>query len=141
MKEWIFVASLAVLAGCSQAEDGEATAEPAEVAVAEPAPALAADGRPAPGNYRITTAEGMVFMEEVKPDGTYIQTDEDGQVVETGLWDQRSPEQYCYTVDAAYVDEDTPADQQCNTEQVGDDGVWSTTNPEGETATVERVEA
>lgn len=140
MRTWMLLAGLAVLAACSQAEDSEPAEEITQTTAAEPAPVLAADGRPAPGLYRITTADGTIFEEDVRPDGTYVQS-RDGEVVETGQWEQRSPEQYCYTADAAYVDEDTSAEQECNTEQIGADGVWTSTNPDGETSTVERIEA
>ena len=141
MKRWILVASVAIVAACSQAEDSEPVAEAPETAAVEPAPVLAADGQPTPGMYRITTAEGEVFMEDVKPDGTYVQTDADGMVVETGTWEQPAPDRYCYTVDAEFVDDDTSGDRRCNTEGMDEEGVWTSTNPDGETVTVERVDA
>ncbi len=141
MKRWMFIAGMAVLAGCSQAEDSQPAPEATETTAPEPVAAMAADGMAAPGTYRVTTQDGSVFTEEVKPDGTYVQSDADGKVVETGTWEQKSPEEYCYTVDAAYREEGAPTGQQCNSETIGEDGVWTSTNPQGETATVERVEA
>ncbi|ANY20035.1 hypothetical protein A6F68_01520 [Tsuneonella dongtanensis] len=136
MKRLIMVAALATLAGCSQSEtapapEAEATAE-APVAAAAP---LAADGKATPGMYKITTSDGMTFMEEVKADGTYVQTDADGKVVETGKWVQKSPTEYCTTKDGEGEVE------KCNTEGIDADGKWFSTNSEGKTATVERVEA
>jgi hypothetical protein len=136
MRYLMLVASLAILAGCSQAEESEPVTEAPDTALVEPAPALAADGQPTPGLYRITTAQGEVFTEDVRDDGTYVQTDADGTVVETGSWEQPSPDQYCYTVDA-----DTSGERRCNTEALDTEGVWTSTNPDGETSTVERVEA
>ncbi|GMM93247.1 lipoprotein [Qipengyuania sp. MTN3-11] len=144
MRKMLIAAVLAAgLAACSQ-EAAEPEAEATTAAVPEPAAetaAMAADGQPAPGMYRITTADGMVFNEDVRADGTYVQTDEAGEVVETGRWVQKSPEQYCYTVDEQYLDEDTPAGERCNTEGIDAEGVWTSTNPDGETSTVERVTA
>lgn len=144
MKHIVLMAALASLAACSETEEAaadapeEIAAAPAdtELAMAQP---MAADGQPVPGRYRITTGDGMVFMEDVNADGTYTQTDESGAVVETGRWNQRSPAEYCYTPDEQYVDEDTPAGERCNTEGVDAAGVWTSTDPDGRSATVERV--
>ena len=57
-------------AGADQAASSEETAADAAV--------MAADGQAPEGNYRITLADGTVFMEELKPDGTYVQTTEEG---------------------------------------------------------------
>ena len=135
MKKLIAVAALATLAACSQAETAP-PAEPAAEATAEPAAApgpVAADGKPSAGKYTVTAADGTVFTEEVKADGTYVQTDKDGKVVETGKWAQKSPSEYCYTPDT------DGAKEECNTEGVDAAGKWTSTNPKGETATVERV--
>ncbi|MBX7482426.1 hypothetical protein [Qipengyuania qiaonensis] len=140
MKKLILLATATVLAGCSQAAEKEPMAEATETTAAEPAMVMAADGEPAPGMYRITTGEGEVFTEEVKPDGTYVQTDAEGNVIETGQWEQKSPEQYCTIVDEQYREQGDAGEQKCNTEGIGEDGVWTSTNAEGQTATVERVE-
>ena len=133
MKRIVLVAALATVTACSQSEPApEATEEAAAPAPA--APSLAADGGPAVGTYRVTTSDGKVVIEEVRADGTYTDT-VDGEVVETGRWEQKSPEQYCYTKDEA------GATQECNTEAVDADGVWTSKDSEGKVATVERVEA
>lgn len=139
MKRLMIVASLAVLGACSQAEEADPVAEVTETAAPEPVQAMAADGQPAPGFYTVTTSEGEVFNEEVKADGTYVQKDATGKVVETGRWEQKSPEQYCYTVDEAYREEGDTGEQKCNTEGIREDGVWFSTSPDGKTATVERA--
>ena len=133
MKRLIIAAAVVALAGCkSEAPAPEATAT-AEATTAAATP-MAADGKPTPGNFKITTADGKIVMEEVKADGTYVDTI-DGKVVETGKWVQKSPTEYCYTKDGE------GATEVCNTEGVDAKGVWTSTNPEGKTATVERVEA
>lgn len=139
MRMLLILASSLAIAGCSQAEDEE-PAPVVETSTPEPTEPLAADGNPAPGLYRITLEDGTVFTEDVRADGTYVQTDADGEVVETGTWEQKSPQQYCYTVDEEYREAEEPEGQQCNTEGIGEDGVWFSTNPEGETSTVERSE-
>lgn len=132
MKRLISAAAVVALAGCnSEAPAPEATAT-AEATTAAAAP-MAADGKPTPGNFKITTADGKVVMEEVKADGTYVDT-MDGKVVETGRWVQKSPTEYCYTKDGE------GAKEVCNTEGVDAKGVWTSTNSEGKTATVERIE-
>ena len=139
MKRIIIVAALATLAACSQAETDadtdETAAATAEATTAAPAEVMAADGKPPAGKYRIIAGDGQVFTEELKADGTYVQTDKDGKVVETGKWVQKTPEQYCYTPDK------DGAKEECNSEKVDDKGVWTSTNPEGKTAKVERIEA
>jgi len=141
MKRILAVAAVAAVAACSQpAPAPEATSEaPVEAApdatasatVAE-APSLAADGKPAVGKYKVTTGDGKVFMEDVKADGTYTQT-QDGKVTETGKWVQKSPTEYCSTKDEA------GAKEECNVEGIDAKGVWTSKNPEGKVATVERV--
>lgn len=137
MKRLILASAFAVVAACSPANEAEPVEEAAE-AVAEPAAVMAADGQPAPGMYKVTTEEG-VFMEEVKADGTYVSTDAEGTVVETGRWEQRTPEEYCTVADEQYREEGETDEMKCNTEGIGEDGVWTSVNSEGKTATVERV--
>ncbi len=135
MKKLVLVAALATLAACSK-QDAAPVADVTEAAAATPAATtvqtVAADGKPSVGTYKITTADGKVYTEEDKADGTYVET-QDGKVTETGKWEQKSPETYCSTKDEA------GAKQMCNTEKVDDKGVWTSVNPEGKTATVVRV--
>ena len=134
MKRIIVIAALASVAACSEpAPAPEATTEAAaEATTAAVAETVAADGKPSVGVYKVTASDGRVFNEEVKPDGTYVQT-QDGKVVETGKWVQKSPTQYCTTKDEA------GAAERCNTEQIDANGVWTSVDPDGKTATVERV--
>ncbi|HUQ14321.1 MAG TPA: hypothetical protein VM055_08615 [Novosphingobium sp.] len=130
MKRIIVIAALATVAACSKpAPAPEATTEATTAAVAEP---LAADGKASVGKYEVTAADGKVIIEEVKADGTYVDTI-DGKVVETGKWVQKSPAEYCYTKD------EKDAKEACNTEQVDAKGVWTSVNAEGKTATVKRL--
>ncbi|OZA93011.1 hypothetical protein U4960_06555 [Altererythrobacter sp. H2] len=134
MKKIVLVAALAALSACSQSE---APAEPvaAEEPAAAPAAAtVAADGGPSTGMFKITQQDGTVFTEEVRPDGTYTSTSATGET-ETGRWVQKSPNEYCTTGD------EEGAAEVCHSETVGEDGVWTSTDPEGKTGTVERIEA
>ena len=136
MKKIVAFAVMASLAACTQPAPEPETDATEAAATPEPAAGpLAADGKASAGKYKITTAEGEVFMEDVKADGTYVQTDKDGKVVETGRWVQKSPTEYCTTVD------EEGAVERCNVEGIDAAGVWTSRNAEGEVATVERVEA
>lgn len=131
MKRFVLLAAVAALAACSQpapAPEAEASAAPEAAATN-----IAADGKSSVGTYKVTTPKGEILMDEVKADGTYVTT-KDGKVVETGKWEQKSPAVYCYTKD------EKDAVQKCNQEKV-ENGVYTSTNPEGEVATVVRVEA
>ena len=137
MKRIIAIAAIAAVAACSKpAPAPEATSEvsmeaTAEASTAPVAETVAADGKSSAGMFKVTTGEG-VFMEDVKADGTYVQS-KDGKTVETGKWVQKSPSQYCYTKD------EKDAKEACNTEQVDEKGVWTSKDAEGKVATVERV--
>lgn len=136
MKNLIAIGVLVSLAACSQpAPEPETEVTEAASTTAEPAEVMAADGKPAAGMYKVTTSEGEVFTENLKADGTYVQTDKDGKVVETGRWVQKSPTEYCWTKD------EEGAVEKCNVEGIDAAGVWTTTNSEGKTATVERIES
>ena len=134
MKKIVLVAALATLAACSK-PDAAPAADATEQAAAIVAPAaqtLAADGKPSTGTFKITTADGKVYTEEDKPDGTYVET-QDGKVTETGKWVQKSPEQFCTTKDEA------GAKERCGTEKVDDKGVWTSVNPDGKVVTIVRT--
>ena len=130
MKNLFLLAAVGSLAACQQSEPAPEPAPTEDVS----AVALAADGAPTPGQYRVTRADGTVVLEEVRDDGTYSTT-VDGEVTETGRWEQKDAATYCYTSDAE------GSSQICNTEVVDEDGVWRSTNPDGETSVVERVDS
>lgn len=133
MKKILAFAALAALSACSN----PAPAPETEAATESEAPAaaatnIAADGKPSVGKFKITDKDGKVYTEEDKADGTYATT-KDGKVVETGKWEQKDPNTFCFTKD------EKDAKQVCNTEKV-ENGVWTTTNAKGEVSKVERVE-
>lgn len=133
MKKFLVIAAFAAVSACSNpAPAPEADASAAAETAAPAAENVAADGKPSVGTYKVTTAKGEVLIEEVKADGTYVQT-KDGKVVETGKWEQKSPALYCTTKD------EKDAVQKCNEEKV-ENGVYTSKSPDGEVGTVERVE-
>jgi hypothetical protein len=128
------VAALAAISACSQpaeAPDETATAEPA--AEATPAEAMAADGGPGYGKFKITQEDGTVFTDDVRVDGTYTTTDADGKEVESGTWVQK-PGAYCTTKN------EEGAVEECYPEKIDEKGVWVSSNPKtGKSVTVERL--
>jgi hypothetical protein len=135
MRKIVVIAALATIAACSKPAPAPEATDTAADTTAAAAPAvqtMAADGKPSTGTYKITTSDGEEFMEEVKADGTYVDT-KDGKVVETGRWEQKSPALYCWTKDAP------DAKQVCSDEKV-ENGVYTSTNQETKkTSTVVRV--
>ncbi len=133
MKKIVLLAAVTLVTACSKpAPAPEADASAAAETSAPVAANIAADGKSSVGKFKVTTSDGKVMIEEVKADGTYVQTIE-GKVAETGKWEQRSPGSYCVTKDEA------GATQKCNDESV-ENGVWTSKDAEGKVATVERVE-
>lgn len=136
MKKIVAAAALVALAACSKpapepAADTTATAADAGAPEAMPA-SLAADGKPSVGVYKVTDADGKVITEEVKADGTYVDKDASGAVVETGKWNQQSQSVWCWT-------EDGKTTEVCSDEKV-ENGVYTSTNRETKkTATVVRI--
>lgn len=134
MKKILLIAALAAVSACSKpaaTTGADASATPEASAPAATATNIAADGKPSVGKYKVNTADGKVIVEEVKADGTYVDT-ADGKVVETGRWEQKSPAVYCYTSDKK------GSAQVCNDEKV-ENGVYTSRNPEGKTSTVVRL--
>ena len=62
-----------------------------------------------------------------------ISSTQNGKVVDTGKWVQKSPGEFCYT-----KDEPNPK-QRCGAEKVDEKGVWTSTNPEGKVSTIVRM--
>lgn len=130
MKKIVALAALAALAACSKpAETPAAETSAAPETAAAVAGPVAADGKPSVGSFKITAQDGKVYNEVVKADGTYESTGPDGKV-ETGTWEQKTANLYCGTK--------TGEKERCNEEKV-ENGVWTSKDPDGKVATVERV--
>lgn len=130
MKKFFTIAALAALAACSKpAETPAAEATAAPEATASMAGPVAADGKSSVGTFKVTAADGKVYTEVVKADGTYESTGPD-KAVDAGTWEQKNPNLYCGTK--------TGEAQKCSEEKI-ENGVWTSKNPEGKVSTVERV--
>lgn len=132
MKKILIITAFATLSACSAEKPAEEAA-PATETVEAATETVAADGGPSSGMFKVTDADGKVTMEELRADGTYTATSE-GEEPKTGKWEQKSPESFCSTPD----EED--GKQKCYAETVGEDGVWTSTDPDdGTVSTIERV--
>lgn len=126
MKRLIAIAGLAALVACNQTEaepEAEPTVEETAVAV------TVANGSP-PGAYIATAADGTETTSTINADGTYVDTDAEGNVVAEGTWavvDGKT----CFTP----VTEGVEA--MCYTESApGDDGSFTATPDSGDPLTV-----
>ncbi len=94
----------------------------------------AADGGPPHGTFKITTQYDDVFFEEVRADGTFVSKAEDGRVVETGTWRLGPGNQFCS------MGGGSGATEVCFVENVDENGVWTSYDPElDEASTIERM--
>lgn len=93
MKRLILVAMLAgALAACGDAAeeaDDTATAE-TTAATPEATPTSSA------GTWEVTMADGTKFTSVLNADGTYQDTDAEGMVTESGIWEDRPDSKTCF---------------------------------------------
>ncbi|WFL77159.1 hypothetical protein P7228_14370 [Altererythrobacter arenosus] len=127
MKQWLGLASVLVLAACSQAE----APEPEDnIADKESVESVVAGGS---GVYEVATEDGRVAQTVMRDDGTYTDTDPDGNVTETGTY-KTDGDRTCFDPegdDAEYCFTNGP---------LAEDGTFSTTRDgEAEPITVKRV--
>ncbi|WP_305096173.1 hypothetical protein [Croceibacterium aestuarii] len=126
MNRSIVLAGLAALAACSRSQPApEPTESPAAIA-----PLMrSANGSP-PGVYEVTAPDGAVTTTTLRGDGTYADTDAEGNVVAEGTWTVGGGKT-CYTP----TTEGLAA--KCYTEgPAGADGTFSETSGSGEVLTV-----
>ena len=112
MKKLILLAGIAALAACTSkepaAEDTAAAEAPAAAVAAAPAAA------PTPGSYDVTGPDGTKLVATLMADGTYVDRDEAGKVLEKGKWaakdgktcfdDEGDKAEVCYTDSAPAAD-------------------------------------
>ena len=112
MKKLILFAGIAALAACTSkepaAEDTAAAEAPAAAVAAAPAAA------PTPGSYDVTGPDGTKLVATLMADGTYVDRDEAGKVLEKGKWaakdgktcfdDEGDKAEVCYTDSAPAAD-------------------------------------
>ena len=129
MKRAIFLAPVALLVACSQSEPAPAPAEEAAPATEVP---LAVDGKPAPGTYEITLANGFVETYVAAPDGTFTSTLDENEF--KGTWTVEG-DQWCSK-------EEGVEEPFCFTETIDENGVWTAVNNanSSDTSTIKRIE-
>ena len=112
MKKLILLAGIAALAACTSKEPA------AEETAAAEAPAAAVAAAPAvtatPGSYDVTGPDGTKLVATLMADGTYVDRDEAGKVLEKGKWaakdgktcfdDEGDKAEVCYTDSAPAAD-------------------------------------
>ena len=112
MNKLILLAGIAALAACTSKEPA------AEDTAAAEAPAAAVAAAPAvtatPGSYDVTGPDGTKLVATLMADGTYVDRDEAGKVLEKGKWavkdgktcfdDEGDKAEVCYTDSAPAAD-------------------------------------
>ena len=128
MKELIAVAALATLCACGQADEAQPAPGVAEVAAAD-----VPDGGPVEGSYTVTNADGSTTSWTNNGDGTYSATLGDG-TEGSGTFAMAGRE-YCYDP----VGDGEGLEEVCLAfSDPAEDGSWTSTRPDGSTATVKR---
>ena len=122
------------LAAC-EGQENSAAEETPDVSVTDAGMSMAADGAPPAGMYRAVGDDGSVLIEDLREDGTYTFSDEEGAVIEEGAYIQKSPTIICFTANTQ------GAVEICYADAIGDDGVWRTTDPNtGVVSVIERID-
>ena len=132
MNKMIFLATAtAALAACGSNE-AEEPVEPIETTAPAGTTDTATAGQMA-GTYEMTMDDGTVVRQQVNTDGTYVDTDLEGNELERGTWRQQG-DQLCY--------DDAGADPEvCWTGGTpGADGSFEATATDGTSITVRRVQ-
>ena len=112
MKKLILLAGIAALAACTSKEPAAEDTAAAEAPAA--AVAAAAAAAPTPGSYDVTGPDGTKLVATLMADGTYVDRDEAGKVLEKGKWaakdgktcfdDEGDKPEVCYTDSAPAAD-------------------------------------
>ena len=112
MKKLILLAGVAALAACSGKDPAAEETAAAEAPAAEvaAAPGVAAT----PGSYDVTGPDGTKLVATLMADGTYVDRDAAGKVLEKGKWatrdgktcfdDEGDKAEVCYTDSAPAAD-------------------------------------
>ena len=130
MKKFLCLVAVAALAACSESATEEPDAQDTTAVAEAPAPAtpMSLDGQPSFGTFRATDEDGAVSTIVVNEDGTFTATDAAGETA-TGTWTEETPGRFCETIDGT---------ETCYTETM-ENGVWTSTGPDGKKSTIERV--
>ena len=130
MKKFLIIAACGALAACGSNE-AEEPVEPIDTTATAGTTDTATTSQMT-GTYEMTMADGTVVRQRVNADGTYVDTDMQGNELERGTWRQQGS-QLCY-------DDAGPGAEECWTGGTpGADGSFEATGADGTSITVRRV--
>ena len=130
MKKFLIIAACGALAACGS-NDAEEPVEPIYTTATAGTTDTATTSQMA-GTYEMTMDDGTVVRQRVNADGTYVDTDMQGNELERGTWRQQGS-QLCY-------DDAGPGAEECWTGGTpGADGSFEATGADGTSITVRRV--
>ena len=129
MRKMLIIAAFGALAACGSNE-AEEPVDTVDTTVAETDTASASQMA---GTYEMTMDDGTVVRQNVNADGTYVDTDIDGNELERGTWRQQG-DQLCY-------DDAGPDPEECwSGGTPAEDGSFEATSADGSTSiTIRRV--
>ena len=131
MKKFLIIAAYGTLAACGSNE-AEEPVEPIDTTSTAGTTDTATNSQMT-GTYEMTMDDGTVVRQRVNADGTYVDTDMQGNELERGTWRQQGS-QLCY-------DDAGPGAEECWTGSApGADGSFEATGDNGSTVTVRRVD-
>ena len=132
MKKFLIIAACGALAACGSNE-AEEPVEPIDTTTTQAGTTDTATAGQMAGTYEMTMDDGTVVRQQVNADGTYVDTDLQGNELERGTWRQQGS-QLCY-------DDAGPGAEECWTGGTpGADGSFEATGADGTSITVRRVE-
>ena len=130
MKKFLIIAACGALAACGSNE-AEEPVEPIDTTATSGTTDTATTSQMT-GTYEMTMDDGTVVRQRVNADGTYVDTDMQGNELERGTWRQQGS-QLCY-------DDAGPGAEECWTGGTpGADGSFEATGADGTSITVRRV--
>ena len=130
MKKFLIIAACGALAACGSNE-AEEPVEPIDTTATAGTTDTATTSQMT-GTYEMTMDDGTVVRQRVNADGTYVDTDMQGNELKRGTWRQQGS-QLCY-------DDAGPGAEECWTGGTpGADGSFEATGADGTSITVRRV--
>ncbi len=125
MKKIALLAAVSALAACSQEADDTTAADTTAEA---PMPAETMAATTAPGTYDVTMADGTMGSTLINADGTYVDTDAEGNEIRGTFVNKDGKD--CFDPEG-----DDP--EECwSVSTAGADGSFTATGPDGTTVTV-----
>ncbi len=131
MKKFLFIAACSALAACGSNE-AEEPVEPMDTTATAGTTDTATTSQMT-GTYEMTMDDGTVVRQTINADGSYVDTDLEGNELERGTWRQQG-DQLC-------LDDAGPGAEECWTgSTAGPDGSFEATGADGTSVTVRRVD-